>query len=443
MIVLHILLGILYIGVPLFFVMYYRTYRISNQDDKYFFGIGFLLKILGATAAVLIYVFYYGGGDTTEYGQSGKLLLEYLSYNPDQLLNILLLSDLNGYNELSFLNYNVRFDYWYSKPTYTLSKIALILNAFTLNSFYLTSVLCSYFSFFCSWKFYRFFLDHSHLDRKSIGYAIFFMPSVVFWGSGLFKDTFTLGGLYLLIVGFVNFFGYNKFKLSNILYMIVGVYFLYSIRSFFLMASLPFLILWVISLKYNSVPSLTFRILLMPIFILMTGISLFLIQRTLLQTFQELSFEKLVDTSKGFQSWHTTLKGTAYSLGEIDYTTNALLGKIPASIVVTFYRPFIWEAGKPIILLSALQSLFFLCITIYMIFKMRFIYFLSAFFSSPQAIALMGFSLFYGMVVGFTSYNFGALDRYKIPCLSTYILALIFTLEKYKMNHSNKYSTNG
>jgi len=225
--------------------------------------------------------------------------------------------------------------------------------------------------------------------------------------------------------------------------MIIGVYLLYSIRSFFLMSALPFLILWVISLKYSSIPSLTFRTFLMPFFILMTGFSIFLIQKTLVQTFQELSIETLVDTSKGFQSWHTSLKGSAYSLGDIDYSPNALVSKIPASLAVTFFRPFIWEAGKPIIFLSALQSLFFLILTVYMILKMRIIYFFTAFFSSPQAIALMGFSLFYGMVVGFTSYNFGALDRYKIPCLSTYVLALIFTWEKYKTNQLKKYSTNG
>jgi hypothetical protein len=48
----------------------------------------------------------------------------------------------------------------------------------------------------------------------------------------------------------------------------------------------------------------------------------------------------------------------------------------------------------------------------------------------------MGFSLFYAFVVGFTSYNFGALDRYKIPCLSTYIISLLLTLESYKSTYN-------
>lgn len=431
MIVIHFLLGILYLGIPFFFILYYRTYYLENVEDKKIFTLGFILKIIGATSAVMIYLFYYGGGDTVEYFNSGKYLLEYVSENIDQLPTVIFSTDLRDFNEMSFNQFGVRSSYWLSKPTYIISKISLIFNFFTLNSFYLTSILCSYFSFFSSWKLYKFILKYSELNRIHVGYAIFLMPSVVFWGSGLFKDTFTLSGLYLLIVGFVQIFGYNKLKLSNLLYLFIGIYLLYSIRSFFLMAVLPFLIIWVLSLKFYSIPSLTTKFILTPIFIGFIGLSSFFLLKTMSQTFLELSFENLVDKSNGFQGWHTTLKGSAYSLGDIDYSSSGLIGKIPASLNVTFFRPYLWEADKPIILLSAMQSLFFLLATIYVILKMRIIYFFTSFFKAPQAIALMGFSLFYGMIVGFTSYNFGALDRYKIPCLSTYILALIFTLNQY------------
>ena len=37
----------------------------------------------------------------------------------------------------------------------------------------------------------------------------------------------------------------------------------------------------------------------------------------------------------------------------------------------------------------------------------------------------LSFSLLYGFVAGFTSYNFGALDRYKIPALPMYMITLV------------------
>lgn len=438
MIIIHILLGILYIGLPFTFILYYRTYRLSHPSDKNFFLTGFLLKIFGATTAVLIYKLYYGGGDTTEYFASGTSLLDFLTRYPQHFFEIMTQTDLKNYSNIDFISYGIRNHFWMHKSTYTISKIAIVLNGITLNSFYLTSILCSYISFFCSWKFYRLFTTHYTANRTYLGLATFAMPSVIFWGSGLFKDTFTLGGLYLLTIGFINIFGYNKIKLSNILYILCGVYLLYHIRSFFLLAALPFLAIWVINIRYTAIPNKTLRLLMFPLFIVVAVLAIFLLQQTLTQTFAELSAESLINTSKGFQSWHTSLQGSAYSLGDIDYSTSGVVSKIPAAINVTLFRPYLWEAGKPIILLSAFQSLFFLGITIYLFLKMRIIYGIFSLMSSPQAIALMGFSLFYALIAGFTSYNFGALDRYKIPCLSTYMLALIFTWEKYKEIYSNK-----
>lgn len=435
MILIHFLLAILYLGFPILFVLYYRTYYINNQDDKFFFTIGFLLKIFGAIAAVLIYTQYYKGGDTVDYFRSGQHLLYYLADNTGQILEVLFRNNLRNYDEVNFVVYPYKFNYWYSGPAFTLSKISMFLNLLTFSSFFLCSILCSYISFFCSWKFYRFIADHSRLKRKSIGYAIFFMPSVVFWGSGLFKDTFTLAGLNLLIIGFVSIFGYNKFNLKNFIFVLVGLYLLINIRSFFILASMPFLILWVLNLKYNAIPSYSIKFILTPLFIILIGVSIYLLIQSVSTTFQELSLENLVDKSKGFQGWHTTLKGSAYSLGEIDYSNQGIFNKILPSINVTFFRPYLWEAGKPIIILSALQSLFFLLFTIYAILKLKIIYFFNSFFTSPPAIALMGFSIFYSIVVGFTSYNFGALDRYKIPCLSTYIIAILFVIENYSFKY--------
>jgi hypothetical protein len=431
MILIHFLLAIFYVVLPIIFVLYYRTYYLKNDDDKFFFSVGFLLKIFGAIAAVLVYTQYYNGGDTLDYFDSGKYLLYYLSDNLDQSIDVLFRDDLRNFNETNFIVLSKKFNYWYTRPSYTVAKISMFLNLLTFSSFFLSSILCSYFSFFCSWKFYRFILDHSRLNRKSVGYAIFFMPSVVFWGSGLFKDTFTLAGLNLLIVGFVSIIGYNKLNIKNFVFVFIGLYLLFNIRSFFILASMPFLIIWVFNLKFNSIPSYSIKFVLTPIFLIIIIASIFLIVQTMSSTFQELSLENLVDKSKGFQGWHTTLKGSAYSLGDIEYSTQGILSKILPSIVVTYFRPYIWEAGKPIIILSALQSLFFVFFTLYAILKLKIIYFLKSFVTSPPAIALMGFSLFYSMVVGFTSYNFGALDRYKIPCLSTYIIAILFILERY------------
>jgi hypothetical protein len=157
--------------------------------------------------------------------------------------------------------------------------------------------------------------------------------------------------------------------------------------------------------------------------------------------FVELDAEKFQDKLMGFQGWHTTLKGSAYSLGKMEYTPLGYLKKFPAAVNVTFFRPYITEVNKPLIFLSFLQGLFFTFFTLYIIFRYNFVRFFGQLFKSYDAIALLGFSLFFGFITGLTSYNFGALDRYKIPCLSTYIIALLIVEYRMKINRNSLLKT--
>jgi len=431
MIILHFFLGLIYILLPIVFVLYYRIYYLEKEEDKYFFLWGFVLKMFGAVSAVLIYTQYYSSGDTLYYFQAGSKLLDFLLDHPNAFFDIFLSPNLSKYENLDFIYYKQGLVYYRDTSSYTVSKISILLNFLSFQSFLLTSILCSYFSFFCSWKFYKFISKKVDFEKMKIGYAIFFMPSVIFWGSGLFKDTFTLAALYLLMIAMVNIFGYKKISPSYLIYIVLSLYLLISIRSFFLLTIFPFISMWVMLLNYRKIASPAIRFFLVPVFILFILGGSFFILKSLTQTFQELSFENLADKSKGFQSWHTTLKGSAYSLGDMDYSLQGIVNKIPAAINVSLFRPYLWEANKAIILLSAIQSLIFLIFTFYVLMKLKFIYFFKHLFRSPGALSLLGFSLFYAFIVGFTSYNFGALDRYKIPCLSAYIISLLFVLDDY------------
>jgi hypothetical protein len=54
-------------GIPLIFVLYYRTYYIENLEDKYIFILGFLLKIIGATAGMVVRFTSYNFGAPVRY----------------------------------------------------------------------------------------------------------------------------------------------------------------------------------------------------------------------------------------------------------------------------------------------------------------------------------------------------------------------------------------
>jgi hypothetical protein len=138
----------------------------------------------------------------------------------------------------------------------------------------------------------------------------------------------------------------------------------------------------------------------------------------------ELNTKALQTKAQGFQSWHGSLGGSSYDLGIEDYSTGSLIRAIPLGINVTFFRPYLWEAHSFFQLITALQSLFFTYYTLKTIFRAGFSL-LGTLATDPLMLFSLPFSLLYGFVAGFTSYNFGALDRYKIPALPFFMITLV------------------
>jgi len=111
-----------------------------------------------------------------------------------------------------------------------------------------------------------------------------------------------------------------------------------------------------------------------------------------------------------------------------------MLKKFPQAVVVTLFRPFPWEARKVIVLLSALEALAFVYFTIRAFAKGGLINSIKLIGKDPNILFFLIFSVIFAFAVGITSYNFGALSRYKIPCLPFYA-AFLIVLWKYDVVH--------
>jgi len=74
--------------------------------------------------------------------------------------------------------------------------------------------------------------------------------------------------------------------------------------------------------------------------------------------------------------------------------------------------------------LSALESLVFLLLTLHVVFRsgLGIFYYLQ----KPEVILCLGFSVVFAFAVGVSTFNFGTLSRYKIPLLPFYAMGLGF-----------------
>ncbi len=139
------------------------------------------------------------------------------------------------------------------------------------------------------------------------------------------------------------------------------------------------------------------------------------------------SLDSITSTVEATRSWITSSgdEGATYDLGAFDPSIVGVITKLPAGIAVTLFRPFLWEVKKPIQLLSSLEGLAFIILTLMTFHRNGFFGTFRLIFSNPNMIFFFSFSMIFAFAVGLSTGNFGTLSRYKIPCMPFFAALLI------------------
>ena len=169
--------------------------------------------------------------------------------------------------------------------------------------------------------------------------------------------------------------------------------------------------------------------------VLGAGLSIFFVQ-SLGNSVSSYSIDSLQQKAEGFKSWHSylgeTQGGSAYSLGsDVEYTPVGILKQAPMAIAITLFGPFIWQVRNPVMLLSALESLLLLFYTLRALFNKRIYALLGILISDHLVVFCLAFVFILSIAVGITSFNYGALVRYRIPILPFF--GMLLSLVSYRL----------
>jgi hypothetical protein len=140
-------------------------------------------------------------------------------------------------------------------------------------------------------------------------------------------------------------------------------------------------------------------------------------------------FQEVITIQQDFAQ-NKTYDGYRYDLGIEDYSLFGMIRATPIAIITAFYRPFLWEANSAFLLISGLESLLLLTLTI------KFFFFsgslkkqLSFVFSQEFLTFAILFTLLLGFFIGFTSGLFNVLVRFKAPIM---VFIIILFASSYK-----------
>ncbi len=420
-----------FLVAPLFLMLIYLLAfmirpMVTDAVTKKYFMPALSIKFFGAIALGLIYQFYYGGGDTFGYTTFGSShIWDAFSDNPIVGLKLIFLD--NEYRP-DTLSYALKMWYFDDDPTYFVVRVAGFLGLLTFDTYSATALFFATFSFSGLWAMFTSFYRKFPALHFQFALALFFVPSVVFWGSGVMKDTLTLGALGWVVYALFNIVLLKRKRAISYILFFLFSYIIFNIKIYILLCFLPAVLLWLFFSNIEKIPSELLRIVLFPIILsLAVGISLIGIVQ-LGKSNPKYSIENILltaeVTAKDNSMWTVRKEGSGYNLGDYDFSPEGLLKKFAPAVIVTLYRPYLWEVSSPIMLLSALESLALLILSLFLVIKNGLFNSIRLIVRNPLLVFCITFTVSFAFSVGITSGNFGSLVRYKIPTIPFFLIAL-------------------
>lgn len=389
------------------------------------------MRYLGCFLSALMYQYYYRGGDTVIY-YGGALAVWNAFWDNPMLAYDFMLSSPNNYPEEIFKYFieTKSTPHLLNHSTLIIQKVGGFLSLVTFKSYLSIGFILSFFSFLGCWKLFEVFHDQYPHLKKQLAIATLFIPSVFFWGAaGLMKDTIIIAALGFTTWGGYYLFIKRKKQLISILYIVIGIYFILVIKAYIAYALFPALTVWLFLKMNANIKNKLLKKLAFPLIVIVGFFAAVVLFQVMIQYGEnKYSPKNVIQHASNVQQYHKYLSeregSLGYTLSEYEPTLEGVLALVPQAINVALFRPYPWEVRKAILVPSALESIITLLLTIFVFLKVGFLKSLRIIVSDSNILFCLMFALVFSFAMGFSSYNFGALARYKIPALPFYFIAL-------------------
>jgi hypothetical protein len=377
-----------------------RKTRLSRKE----IAIAYCFKVAMGILYGFVFQKFYGGDDTWK------------AFN----------DSLNEYNKLlfqtgEFFKEIIPFDSFQKYPDFSsglrdflenleynsLIKSLGIFNLLSFQNYYADVVFFNLFSFAGSYLLFKLFAETWKEKRIMIYVATFFIPPVTFWLSGMRSDTFLLLSFGIALYYFHSWL--IKKTGLHFIFFLLGLTGIFIFRLQLVMLLIPFFFAWWLANRISSRPSIVFLSVLFASTLIFFASSFVSGSLNLLKPVVEKQHEFM------------GLKGsTEFQLNRLEPNIPSFVKTFPQAFANTFLRPYPWEAKGALQLLASAEVIFFWCIFILSISRLKQV------IAEPLTWFILLFAVSAYLFIGLTVPFPGAIVRYKIvPELLLFMLGSV------------------
>ncbi|MEO8146706.1 MAG: hypothetical protein ABI723_03660 [Bacteroidia bacterium] len=389
------------------------------------FQFAFLLKIFAGIILTWIYVHFYTDRKTADifkYFDDSKIMYDALSTAPHDFVRMFFGIHADDADLFHYYNKMVAWDD--SDMAYNDNRIMIRFNCMmrfiSFGNFYIHIISMCFITFYGLTCIFRLFASEVKGKYFGIFCAVFFMPSVVFWGSGVLKDGVILFATGLFLYNFNRLLN-NSAHLKNKIFFALGLLLMMFVKVYVLAIMIPGLVMLLI-VKRRPQWNLN-KLRYWTIVYLLYGLSVYC-----LQFISGINVVELISLKQHqFMSLATAVgSGSLVSMPELSDTQSIVAG-IPHALYNMFFQPFFWNKSL-VIFIAGLENIFILVVSVICISKIN----RQNFYSTPWFFFSLFFLFILYCLIGLIVPVAGALVRYKTIALPFLAIMLVILIDKNK-----------
>ncbi|HVH43904.1 MAG TPA: hypothetical protein VM925_16235 [Labilithrix sp.] len=390
----------------------------TQKRERRLIQLGFLAHVAG-TFAIVAYHSYVASGDMLGYAYYGRQLARLISTDISYLPEVgkLALHIDNGLPAVA--NYDEgSAEYLVGTTTTTMFALTGLVMTLVGPTLLATALVFGLFAFAGTAFLYKrlrpAFEEH---ERIPVLCAFMFVPSVVFWSSGIVKEAVLLGFFGFLCGGLYDLL--TRPRVAPAIIVLVGAAGVGLVKPYVLFPFALSVGAWLNARSRRKHGWLTRLLAVVFALVALAALS---------RLFPQFGVEKLAETVAGQQGAgvYGTTAGSYIEVGAPEERT--LLGQIrfiPLALVNSLARPFLFEAKNASMLLAGMETLAagILVVVVARRHGIRGLY--GRVMARPPFVAALVFTLSFGAAVGLTTTNLGTLSRYRLPLVPMYAGVLL------------------
>lgn len=389
-----------------FFIQKHREDRLAL--------IGLLLKIIAGVALGLIYKFYYHGGDTFQYFSDAEVIANYLLDHPANMFELY-------FNTSSIPEVTGQIAYFDQPRALFFAKIVSFFYLFTGGNYWITGAFLSLINFVATFMLVQEVNQRFPDIKTATAIAFYFVPSFVFWTSGLLKESLAIGALYILIALVIKMIRIQKYTdYPRWIAVLVSVLVLWQLKYFYAAIALPLLASFFLYSFVNQKKPV-------PIYVMFLMIVAGLFVATQLHYNLSLAHVKQV-------IYQNYLMGTEYSgtraleYFQFDGGWLGFIINLPLATVFGVFRPLIFETSNFFQAVIGFENSLVLLLLVLGVYR----YGLRVNWRDPLLLITFLYIVTLDIALAFSTPNFGTLSRYKAGYWPFFILLVLYLNSKWK-----------